>query len=78
MSEKIYCIFVILCTGGKFPIDISIDNRRYLRHLLDKRTPTEDVEVGLTEDLRTHSIICEVIDLIEKDGNRTRKNSRTR
>ena len=63
---------------GKFPIDISIDNQRYLKHLLDKRTPKEDVEVGLTEDLRTHSIIREVIDLIEKDGNRTRKNPRTR
>jgi predicted RNase H-related nuclease YkuK (DUF458 family) len=63
---------------GKFPIDMSIDNQRYLKHLLDKRTPKEDVEVGLTEDLRTHSIIREVIDLIEKDGNRTRKNPRTR
>jgi hypothetical protein len=24
---------------GKFPIDISIDNKRFLKHLLDKRTP---------------------------------------
>jgi hypothetical protein len=63
---------------GKFQIDISIDNRRFLRHLLDKHTPKEDVEVGLTEDLRTHSIIREVIDLIEKVGNGTRKNPRTR
>jgi hypothetical protein len=54
---------------GKFPIDISIDNRRFLKHLLDKRTPKEDVEIGLTEDLRTHAIIREVIDQIENsDG----------
>jgi hypothetical protein len=58
---------------GKFPIDISNDNRRFLRHLLDKRTPKEDVDVCLTEDLRTHAIICEVIDLIEKDGDGTGK-----
>ena len=62
----------------KFPIDISNDNRRFLRHLLDKRTPKEDVDVGLTEDLRTHAIIREVIDLIEKDGDGTRKKPRTR
>jgi hypothetical protein len=54
---------------GKFPIDISIDNKRFLKHLLDKRTPKEDVQVGLTEDLRTHAIIREVIDQIESsDG----------
>jgi predicted RNase H-related nuclease YkuK (DUF458 family) len=63
---------------GKFPINISIDNRRYLKHLLDKRTPKEDVEVGLTEDLRTHAIIREVIDLIEDNGYGTGENTRTR
>ena len=58
---------------GKFPIDISIDNKRFLKHLLDKHTPKEDVQVGLTEDLRTHAIIREVIDQIESsDGYRTR------
>jgi hypothetical protein len=58
---------------GKFPIDISIDNKRFLKHLLDKRTPKEDVQVGLTEDLRTHAIIREVIDQIENsDGYGTR------
>ena len=58
---------------GKFPIDISIDNKRFLKHLLDKRTPKEDVQVGLTEDLRTHAIIREVIDQIESsDGYGTR------
>jgi hypothetical protein len=53
---------------GKLPIDTSSDNRRYLKHLIDKRTPQADVEVGLTEDLRTHAILCEVIDLIEGNG----------
>jgi hypothetical protein len=59
---------------GKFPIDISIDNKRFLKHLLDKRTPKEDVQIGLTEDLRTHAIIREVIDQIENssDGYGTR------
>ena len=57
----------------KFPIVISIDNKRFLKHLLDKRTPKEDVQVGLTEDLRTHAIIREVIDQIESsDGYGTR------
>jgi hypothetical protein len=59
---------------GKFPIDISNDNLRFLRHLLDKRTPKEDVDVGLTEDLRTHQIMMK---LIEKDGDGTRKKPRT-
>jgi predicted RNase H-related nuclease YkuK (DUF458 family) len=64
---------------GKFPmINISNDNLRFLRHLLDKRTPKEDVDVGLTEDLRTHAVIREVIDLIEKNGNGARKKPRTR
>jgi hypothetical protein len=64
---------------GKFPmIDISNDNLRFLRHLLDKRTQKEDVNVGLTEDLRTHAIIREVIDLIEKNGDGARKKPRTR
>ena len=63
---------------GKFRIDISNDNLRFLRHLLDKRTPKEDVDVGLTEDLRTHAIIREVIDLVENNGNGTRKKPRTR
>ena len=53
---------------GKLPIDISSNNRRYLKHLLDKRTPQEDVEVGLTEDLRTQAILCEVIDIIKGNG----------
>jgi hypothetical protein len=58
---------------GKFPINISIDNKRFLKHLLDKRTPKEDVEITLTEDLRTHAIIREVIDQIENsDGYGTR------
>jgi hypothetical protein len=61
----------------KFPIDISNDNRCFLKHLLDKRTPKEDVNVGLTEDLHTHAIIWEVIDLIEKNGDGTRKKPRT-
>ena len=57
----------------KFPIAISIDNKRFLKHLLDKRTPKEDVHVGLTEDLRTHAIIREVIDQVESsDGYGTR------
>ena len=64
---------------GKFPmINISNDNLRFLRHLLDKRTPKEDVDVGLTEDLRTHAVIREVIDLIEKNGNGARKKPRAR
>ena len=64
---------------GKFPmINISNDNLRFLRHLLDKRTPKEDVDVGLTEDLRTHAVIREVIDLIEKNGDGARKKPRTR
>ena len=63
---------------GKFQIDISNDNLRFLRHLLDKRTPKEDVDVGLTEDLRTHAIIREVIDLVEKNGDGTRKKPRAR
>jgi predicted RNase H-related nuclease YkuK (DUF458 family) len=63
---------------GKFQIDISNDNLRFLRHLLDKRTPKEDVDVGLTEDLRTHAIIREVIDLVEKNGVGARKKPRTR
>jgi predicted RNase H-related nuclease YkuK (DUF458 family) len=63
---------------GKFRIDISNDNLRFLRHLLDKRTPKEDVDVGLTEDLRTHAIIREVIDLVENNGYGTRKKPRTR
>ena len=64
---------------GKFPmINISNDNLRFLRHLLDKRTPKEDVDVGLTEDLRTHAVIREVIDLIEKNGDGARKKSRAR
>jgi predicted RNase H-related nuclease YkuK (DUF458 family) len=63
---------------GKFPIDISNDNLRFLRHLLDKRTPKEDVDVGLTEDLHTHAIIREVIDLVEKNGDGARKKPRTR
>ena len=62
---------------GKFWIDISNDNLRFLRHLLDKRTPKEDVDVGLTEDLRTHAIIREVIDLVENNGYGTRKKPRT-
>jgi hypothetical protein len=53
---------------GKLPIDISSDNRRYLKHLLDKRTLQEDVEVGLTEDLRTHAILRKVIDIIKGNG----------
>jgi hypothetical protein len=53
---------------GKFPIVISSDNKRFLKHLLDKRTPKEDVQVGLTEDLRTHAIIREVIDKIESSN----------
>ena len=64
---------------GKFPmINISNDNLRFLRHLLDKRTPKEDVDVGLTEDLRTHAVIREVIDLIEKNGDGARKKPRAR
>ena len=64
---------------GKFPmINISNDNLRFLQHLLDKRTPKEDVDVGLTEDLRTHAVIREVIDLIEKNGDGARKKPRTR
>ena len=64
---------------GKFPmINISNDNLSFLRHLLDKRTPKEDVDVGLTEDLRTHAVIREVIDLIEKNGDGARKKSRAR
>lgn len=39
---------------GKLPIDISVDNKRFMRHLLDKRTPHEDVAVALVEDFRTH------------------------
>ena len=59
-------------------LSTSNDNLRFLRHLLDKRTPKEDVDVGLTEDLRTHAIIREVIDLVEKNGDGTRKKPRAR
>jgi predicted RNase H-related nuclease YkuK (DUF458 family) len=59
-------------------LSTSNDNLRFLRHLLDKRTPKEDVDVGLTEDLRTHATIREVIDLVEKNGDGTRKKPRAR
>ncbi|CAB3998056.1 Hypothetical predicted protein [Paramuricea clavata] len=51
---------------GKIPVTISIDSKRFLKHLLDKRTPKEDVNVALSENLLVHSILREALDLISK------------
>ncbi|CAB3988322.1 Hypothetical predicted protein [Paramuricea clavata] len=51
---------------GKIPVTISVDSKRFLGHLLDKRTPKEDVNVALSENLIVHSILREAIDLIER------------
>ena len=49
---------------GKVPVTISTDSQRFLRHFLDKRTPKEDVNIALSENLIVHSILREAIDLI--------------